>query len=68
MAASTGFELPDSLQQEFPGAGDGGSEAGAKLQLVWEYKSYPYEPFALLPWNVQRAVGRRRLRSERLRG
>jgi hypothetical protein len=40
IADSTGFGLPESLAKEFPGAGGSGSQAGAKIQLVWEYKSH----------------------------
>ena len=49
---STGFGLPESLKAEFPGAGGSGSKAGAKIQLVWDYKSQTFEHFALIPWNV----------------
>lgn len=49
---STGFGLPASLADEFPGAGGSGSKAGAKIQLVWDYKSQTFDHFALLPWNV----------------
>jgi len=49
---STGFGLPESLATDFPGAGGSGSKAGAKIQLVWDYKSQTFEHFALLPWNV----------------
>jgi Transposase DDE domain len=49
---STGFGLPESLKGEFPGAGGSGSKAGAKIQLVWDYKSQTFEHFALIPWNV----------------
>jgi DDE family transposase len=52
IADSTGFGLPESRKQEFPGAGGSGSKAGAKLQLVWEYKSHTFDHFALIPWNV----------------
>jgi hypothetical protein len=52
IADSTGFGLPDSLQAQFPGAGGSGSKAGAKIQLVWEYKSHTFDHFALIPWNV----------------
>jgi hypothetical protein len=52
IADSTGFGLPESLQKEFPGAGGSGSQAGAKIQLVWEYKSHTFDHFALIPWNV----------------
>jgi hypothetical protein len=52
IADSTGFELPASLKDEFPGAGGSGSTAGAKIQLVWDYKSQTFDHFALLPWNV----------------
>lgn len=49
---STGFGLPESLKAEFPGAGGSGSQAGAKIQLVWDYKSQTCEHFALIPWHV----------------
>jgi hypothetical protein len=49
---STGFGLPECLAKEFPGAGGSGSKAGAKIQLVWEYKSHTFDHFALIPWNV----------------
>src|SRR6185312_12162544 len=52
IADSTGFGLPESLAKDFPGAGGSGSKAGAKIQLVWEYKSHTFEHFALIPWNV----------------
>lgn len=52
IADSTGFGLPASLAKEFPGAGGSGSKAGAKIQLVWEYKSHTFDHFALIPWNV----------------
>ena len=52
IADSTGFSLPESLQTAFPGAGGSGSKAGAKIQLVWEYKSHTFDHFALIPWNV----------------
>jgi hypothetical protein len=52
IADSTGFGLPESLAKEFPGAGGSGSTAGAKIQLVWEYKSHTFDHFALIPWNV----------------
>jgi hypothetical protein len=52
IADSTGFGLPESLAKEFPGAGGSGSKAGAKIQLVWEYKSHTFDHFALMPWNV----------------
>ncbi|MBM4259765.1 MAG: IS4 family transposase, partial [Deltaproteobacteria bacterium] len=52
IADSTGFGLPESLAKEFPGAGGSGSKAGAKIQLVWDYKSHTFDHFALLPWNV----------------
>ena len=52
IADSTGFGLPESLAKEFPGAGGSGSKAGAKIQLVWEYKSHTFDHCALIPWNV----------------
>jgi hypothetical protein len=52
IADSTGFGLPESLAKEFPGAGGSGSKAGAKIQLVWEYKSHTFDHCALIPWNI----------------
>jgi hypothetical protein len=52
IADSTGFGLPDSLKALFPGAGGSGAQAGAKLQLVWDYKSSTFDHFALIPWNI----------------
>jgi hypothetical protein len=52
IADSTGFGLPESLTAQFPGAGGSGTCAGAKLQVVWDYKSHTFDHFALLPWNV----------------
>jgi len=52
IADSTGFGLPESLKGQFPGAGGSGSKAGAKIQLVWEYKSHTFAHLALGPWNV----------------
>jgi DDE family transposase len=52
IADSTGFGLPESLKAQFPGAGGKGSKAGAKIQLVWEYKSHTFDHLALIPWNV----------------
>jgi hypothetical protein len=52
IADSTGLGLPESLKAQFPGAGGSGSKAGAKIQLVWDYKSHTFDHFALMPWNV----------------
>jgi Transposase DDE domain len=52
MADSTGFGLPDALKELFPGAGGSGAQAGAKLQLVWDYKSSTFDHFALIPWTI----------------
>jgi hypothetical protein len=52
IADSTGFGLPDTLKELFPGAGGSGAPAGAKLQLVWDYKSSTFDHFALIPWNI----------------
>src|SRR5712692_3118910 len=49
IADSTGFGLPDSLKDVFPGAGGSAAQAGAKLQLVWDYKRSTFAHFALLP-------------------
>lgn len=34
---SSGIALPDSLVDEFPGAGGDGPQAGMKLQTIWEF-------------------------------
>ena len=52
LADSTGFGLPESLRKLFPGSGGSGSPAGAKIQLVWEYKRSGFAHFALTPWNL----------------
>src|SRR5262245_11411583 len=52
MADSTGFGLPDSLKDLFPGAGGSGAQAGAKIQLAWDYTSSTFAHFALTPWNL----------------
>ena len=48
IADSTGFELPLSLKDLFPGSGGGASAAGAKIQLVWEYLSHSFAHLALV--------------------
>jgi hypothetical protein len=52
IADSTGFGPPESLKEQFPGAGGSGSQAGAKIPLVWDYKSHTFDHFALMPGNV----------------
>jgi Transposase DDE domain len=52
IADSTGFGLPESLKDSFPGSGGSAAKAGAKIQLVWEYKQSLVEHFALTPWKV----------------
>ena len=52
LADSTGFGLPECLKELFPGSGGSASKAGAKIQLVWEYKRGIFEHFALTPWNI----------------
>src|SRR5262249_5435412 len=36
LADSTGFALPDSLKDTFPGSGGSAAKAGAKIQAVWD--------------------------------
>src|SRR2546425_7235573 len=38
LADSTGFGVPESLKETFPGAGGSAAQAGAKIQAVWAYK------------------------------
>ena len=52
LADSTGFGLPDSLQDTFPGAGGSAAPAGAKIQLVWEYKQRVFTHVARTPWHI----------------
>ena len=52
LADSTGFGLPDSLSDLFPGSGGSATKAGAKIQAVWDYKSRVFGHFALTPWNI----------------
>jgi len=52
IADSTGFALPASLRESFPGSGGSAAPAGAKLQLVWDYTSSTFAHFALLPGNL----------------
>ena len=52
LADSTGFELPDSLHDLFPGSGGSAATAGAKIQAVWDYKNSVFGHFALTPWNI----------------
>lgn len=48
IADSTGFALPATLKEYFPGNGGGASVAGAKIQLVWEYLSHSFAHLALV--------------------
>jgi hypothetical protein len=52
LADSTGFALPNSLHDLFPGSGGSATKAGAKIQAVWDYKSSVFAHFALTPWNI----------------
>lgn len=52
IADSTGFGLPDSLKAPFPGAGGSARQAGAKIQLVWDYTTSTFAHFVLTPWNI----------------
>ena len=52
LADSTGFGLPDSLADLFPGSGGSATKAGAKIQAVWDYTSSMFGHCALTPWNV----------------
>lgn len=51
-ADSTGFSLPENLKDSFPGSGGSATKAGAKMQLVWEYKQSLLAHFALMPWKI----------------
>jgi DDE family transposase len=52
IADSTGFSLPENLKDSFPGSGGSATKAGAKIQLVWEYKQSLLEHFVLMPWKI----------------
>jgi Transposase DDE domain len=49
---STGFGLPESLKELFPGSGGSATKAGAKMQTVWAYKSRTLAHFVLTAWNI----------------
>jgi Transposase DDE domain len=40
------------LSELFPGSGGSATQAGAKIQAVWDYKSSVFGHFALTPWNI----------------
>lgn len=52
LADRTGFALPDSLKETFPGAGGSAAQAGAKIQLVWDDTHSVFTHFALTPCNL----------------
>jgi hypothetical protein len=52
LADSTGFGLPESLKDTFPGSGGSAAKAGAKIQAIWDYKSSVFSHFTLTPWNI----------------
>ncbi len=52
LADRTGFALPNSLHDLFPGSGGSATQAGAKIQAVWDYTSSVCAHFALTPWNI----------------
>jgi len=52
LADSTGFALPASLREAFPGTGGSAAPAGAKIQLVWDYKISTLAHFAFGPGNL----------------
>jgi hypothetical protein len=52
IADSTGFSLPENLKDAFPGSGGSATKAGAKIQLIWEYKKSLVEHFALMAWKI----------------
>jgi len=51
-ADRTGFSLPEHRKDSFPGSGGSATKAGAKMQLVWEYKQSLLEHFVLMPWTI----------------
>jgi hypothetical protein len=51
-ADSTGFALPEALQQTLPGSGGRAAQAGAKIQAVWAYKQRVFGHCVLPPWNI----------------
>jgi len=52
LADSTGFALPDSLHELFPGSGGSAAKAGAKIQAVWDYKNSGFDHCARTPWDI----------------
>lgn len=52
LADRTGFALPDSLKDTFPGSGGSAAPAGANMQAVWDSKNRRCDHCALTPWNM----------------
>jgi hypothetical protein len=52
IADSTGFGLPASLKDMFPGAGGSAAPAGAKMHLVGDDKPSVVTHVALIPWHM----------------
>jgi hypothetical protein len=52
LAASTGFALPKSWHALVPGSGGSATQAGAKMQAVWDYKRRGFAHLALPPGNL----------------
>ena len=52
LADSTGFGLPASLKDLFPGSGGSAAKAGANIQAVWDYTNSVFGHCALTPWNI----------------
>ena len=49
---STGLELPESLQDLFPGAGGSAAKAGVKIPAVGDDKRSVFGHFARTAWNI----------------
>ena len=52
LAESTGFALPNSVQDLFPGSGGSAAQAGATIQAVWDEKHGVFDHCALTPWTI----------------
>jgi hypothetical protein len=52
IADRTGLSRPENLQASFPGSGGSATQAGAKIQRVWEYTQSLLAPFSWMPWKI----------------
>jgi hypothetical protein len=50
---STAFQLPEPMQNNYPGSGGSGSKAGARIQFEYDLKAGKILDLSLHPYNIQ---------------